>query len=520
MINFYPLTAETLSKLYEANLTAAEWRLWIYFSVSDPWGDRYNELPDTLTILQQVGIKKSTFYAAIAKFQKFELFDFQDKGFTFRNLRGSAKVRGSKNTDNPTDEEGLFPEFRKESQDSGKASEKLESIPKFRNTFQKFGIPSKFLENKPPKPLSKAGFNPPQTIKISSDFSHSKEVEGSVKNDFQKETENFALVDQVCNSSNGLITPAAPENNSRIQMREPSFSKKPTPTEIEWKWLPDGPWKNEEGQLDSAFQTALAQRWLKAHGGDIHEKKANVLKHFRNEPTNLPIEWEWYQNIILHKAANIETRKLNGIDTTTDEQEILKHQRAGTELPQEMRVTEERSPKEILQEVAPHTLRAIEGKSDEFGQINPDSYQLKEFSADDRAFWQKIYSPQLSQAAQSINSSTKRETEEPTDLPSGEQKKAAKELIGNLRRRHILERKRPLKKQEEGNKNLTPIGKVIDPPAQTPFSVILEDMRKYLNYGSDTYRQIAIDWACDPINGCELVRASTGWIVDIRELDF
>lgn len=28
--NFYPLTAETLEKLYKANLTAAEWRLWSY----------------------------------------------------------------------------------------------------------------------------------------------------------------------------------------------------------------------------------------------------------------------------------------------------------------------------------------------------------------------------------------------------------------------------------------------------------------------------------------------------------
>ncbi len=258
---------------------------------------------------------------------------------------------------------------------------------------------------------------------------------------------------------------------------------------------------------------------METRGGDFHDKMVNVLKHFRNNPTNLPIEWEWYQNKILHKAANIETRKAAGIDTIQDEKEILKHHRAGTELPQEMRVTEKQSPKQILQEVAPHTLRAIEGKSDEYGYINPDSFQLKECSADDRAFWQKIYSPQLNQATQSTESSAKGEAEEAINLVD-DQKKAAKELIENLRRRHEEKRKRREENRKEEDKNLTRVGEVIHPPAETPFSVILEDMRKYLNYGCDAYRRIAIDWACDPINGCELVRDRTGWIVDIRELDF
>ena len=68
--SFYPLTSKTLEKLYQANLTAAEWRLWNYLVVTDPWGDNYKDLPDTLIIMEKVGIKKSTFYAAIAKLDK------------------------------------------------------------------------------------------------------------------------------------------------------------------------------------------------------------------------------------------------------------------------------------------------------------------------------------------------------------------------------------------------------------------------------------------------------------------
>ena len=373
-----------------------------------------------------------------------------------------------------------------------------------------------------------------QTIQTFSDFSHSKEGGESVKNvfqnpkkdlnqglkeDFEKQPEEESIdAGQTDNPSSGVTIPPATAE-TQIQKTEPFFNRKPTPTQIEWKWLPDGAWKTEQGTLDYNFHSAIAKRWMEVHGGDFHDKMVNVLKHFRNNPTNLPIEWEWYQNKILHKAANIGTRKAAGIDTTTDEKEILKHHRAGTELPQEMRVTEKRSPKEILQEVAPHTLRAIEAPSDEYGYINPDSFQLKECSADDRAFWQKIYSPQLNQATQSTDSSAEGEASVAIDLVD-DQKKAAKELIDNLRRRHEEKRKRREENQEKGDKNLTPIGEIIYPPAETPFSVILEDMRKYLNYGCDAYRRIAIDWACDPINGCELVRARTGWIVDIRELDF
>jgi hypothetical protein len=83
---FFPFTQETYQKLKEAKLTAAEWRLWAYLVTLFPFGDRYEDLPDTLTILEECEISKSTFWIAIAKLQDFELFDFQDKGFSARNL--------------------------------------------------------------------------------------------------------------------------------------------------------------------------------------------------------------------------------------------------------------------------------------------------------------------------------------------------------------------------------------------------------------------------------------------------
>ena len=142
---FYPLTSEIGQKLRAANLTAAEWRLWSYFVEIDSFGDRYEQLSDTLTIMQVCNVKKSTFYKAIAKFQSLELFDFQDKGFFVRNLG--------------------FPKNRKAVRENGKLSEKSETIPKNRKAVRENGNDSEKSENRSPKPASQADSNSPQTNK-------------------------------------------------------------------------------------------------------------------------------------------------------------------------------------------------------------------------------------------------------------------------------------------------------------------------------------------------------------------
>lgn len=141
---------------------------------------------------------------------------------------------------------------------------------------------------------------------------------------------------------------------------DPFFNRRRDPKDISWDWLPDGPWRSQEGKVEPEFWIAVAKRWVKEHGGDIHEKKVNVLKHFRNDPTNLVIEWEWYQSTTIHRAANIQTRKVNGLDTTADEQEITKHSSALKKLPQEMRVTESKTPGKLIEEVAGYATKYIE----------------------------------------------------------------------------------------------------------------------------------------------------------------
>jgi hypothetical protein len=148
---FYPLTPAVARKLRGAKLTAAEWRLWSYLIELDPFGEHYQDLPDTLTIMQEVEIKKTTFYTAIAKFQKLGLFDFQDKGFTFRNLRG-------------------IPKIRKTVQENGNLSEISENCSENRKAVQKVGSHSEKLENQSPEPAPIKASSSSQTIQTYSDF--------------------------------------------------------------------------------------------------------------------------------------------------------------------------------------------------------------------------------------------------------------------------------------------------------------------------------------------------------------
>ena len=121
---FYAFTPQMGQRLREANLTAAEWKLWSYLVEIDSFGDRYFECPDILSIMQVCNIKKTTLYKAIAKFQSLELFDFQNKGFFVRNLG--------------------FPQKRKTVRENGNLSENS--------------------ENQPPKPPSAADPDSSQTL--------------------------------------------------------------------------------------------------------------------------------------------------------------------------------------------------------------------------------------------------------------------------------------------------------------------------------------------------------------------
>ena len=89
---FYPLTNGITSLLRGAGLTATEWRIWSYLVELDPFGDRYEDF-DYLRVMSICECSKTTLWRAIAKFQEFKIFDFQDRGLCVRNLTGASQLR-------------------------------------------------------------------------------------------------------------------------------------------------------------------------------------------------------------------------------------------------------------------------------------------------------------------------------------------------------------------------------------------------------------------------------------------
>ena len=148
-----------------------------------------------------------------------------------------------------------------------------------------------------------------------------------------------------------------------------------------FKWLIEGPWV-VEGKLDPNFRDWLAKDWLSRYGGTIHQKRADVLAHFKKDPANLAIRWEQYSSEYLHRYKNTQVRLKNGIEIDDLEQQKLKENVAAVSklLPAELSPVAKKQPlpdkagngqknKEINYSIATAEVISIEASTQESNQI-------------------------------------------------------------------------------------------------------------------------------------------------------
>ncbi len=137
-----------------------------------------------------------------------------------------------------------------------------------------------------------------------------------------------------------------PDQQKNLQMRYNS-------------WIPDGIW-NINGKLDPNFVDWLAKDWQKAYGGDIHKKRADVLRHFKKDPANIAIAWTQYESETRHRYENAALRMNNGLEIQPDEQQqLLSRSRAVSE-----KMDEQVNPVAVDEKI-PNYLREIEGGKEE-----------------------------------------------------------------------------------------------------------------------------------------------------------
>lgn len=82
------LDRATVDRLIDAKLTAAQYRTVLYFSLVDPFGNRFVNTGGQMA-RQRLGISKSTYYDALAALECEQLFEFEDVSLRVRNRIGS-----------------------------------------------------------------------------------------------------------------------------------------------------------------------------------------------------------------------------------------------------------------------------------------------------------------------------------------------------------------------------------------------------------------------------------------------
>lgn len=82
------LDEATVNRLIDAKLTAAQYRAVLYFSLVDPFGNRFVDTGGQMA-RQRLGISKSTYYEALAALEREQLFEFEDVSLKVRNRVGS-----------------------------------------------------------------------------------------------------------------------------------------------------------------------------------------------------------------------------------------------------------------------------------------------------------------------------------------------------------------------------------------------------------------------------------------------
>jgi hypothetical protein len=293
MARFFKLTTEISQIVRKANLTAAQLKIWLYFTEIDPFGDNYIELPELIEIQQECGdISQKTFYRAIAKFKELNLFDFQyNKAFIRNQQSNGTKVKNVQVEDKNVQVE-----------DKNVQAEDKNVQPTIYTEIQTFSDSNAHEEKK-----AIATLDPATTKPTLSEIPKIK-IDSLVKTE----------------SGNGENFPAAVVDLKKSEIKV-------------FDWLPDGPWKLD-GKLDPNFRDFVANDWLKRFGGDIHSKRADVLSHFKKDPANLSIRWEQYQSEYLNRYQSTQILLSNGVEIPEEYQDrLIDNQRAITaQLPQEL----------------------------------------------------------------------------------------------------------------------------------------------------------------------------------------
>jgi len=101
---FYQTPNSMAIKAIRAKLTAADWSLWAYLQMIEPFGDRMVELPKIPEIAEAIGVSERQVKRSLAKLEDLELYRWEPVVIRGQNLAGKqAKELGRKKKANQSE---------------------------------------------------------------------------------------------------------------------------------------------------------------------------------------------------------------------------------------------------------------------------------------------------------------------------------------------------------------------------------------------------------------------------------
>ncbi|BAY89830.1 MULTISPECIES: hypothetical protein [unclassified Tolypothrix] len=117
---FYQTPNSMAIKAIRGKLTAADWSLWSYLQMIEPFGDRMVELPRILEIAEAIGVSERQVKRSLAKLEDLELYRWEPVVIRGQNLAGKqAKELRQKKKANQSESKPKFSGERKMTELSG-----------------------------------------------------------------------------------------------------------------------------------------------------------------------------------------------------------------------------------------------------------------------------------------------------------------------------------------------------------------------------------------------------------------
>jgi hypothetical protein len=161
---FYQTPNHMAVKAIQAKLTSADWCVWSYLQMLDPFGDRFVDIPNPQEIAAIVGLSEKSVKRSIHKLEELGFYDTQIIAMKGKNLAGKA-IRADKKPDK------VVPEKTKLSKPGQSCPEKDKVVPKKTKLSQK----RQSCPNESSEPLPDKTSEVPHTIHISSDLKDTTE---------------------------------------------------------------------------------------------------------------------------------------------------------------------------------------------------------------------------------------------------------------------------------------------------------------------------------------------------------